>query len=191
MGKINLIPLPQGSKKDSGKLRLNISVQNNTALKPGDVIAMAAGQPCCEKVTEINGIAREYRAMPVHLNGGVETISVNTLFGTRYLPTDKLSMAEKVGEFYRMSFRDWFANSKPRFRSLLAVVGVEKKDDCEFINVKADAAVELSDCGDCLVQTSASFEKTMEDNTTTVNSQGKEVRQYVYLQLKENYVAEK
>ena len=191
MGKIQKIALGANEKKDSGKLRLNIPVSTGTAFKAGDTLSVASGQECCEKVAEINGVAREYRAMPIHVNDGTETVSVNTLFGTRYLPADKISTAEKVGDFYRLSFRDWFANSKPRFRSLLSVVGVKKDGDKEFIDVKSDAACELSDCGDCLVQTSTSFEKTMEDTTMTTNSQGKEVRQFVYVQLKENYVAEK
>ena len=120
-----------------------------------------------------------------------EKLTLENLCYKNGLEPSTVSRIEKVGDFYRLSFRDWFANSKPRFRSLLSVVGVKKDGDKEFIDVKSDAACELSDCGDCLVQTSASFEKTMEDTTMTTNSQGKEVRQFVYVQLKENYVAEK
>lgn len=185
MGKITVIAV-DSSRKDQGTLPLNIAVAPKNSLQAGDVLELAAGQELIEKAATINGVERRFRAVPCHLNGEVTEISANSLFGTRYIKD--IDVAEHIeSDLYRMEWQKFYAASTLRFPSIAGVAKVVTKDDKSFVQITADAAVTLQNIGDVLVY---DFKATLDDTTTIVNKQGREVRRYVYLKKISDYVAE-
>ena len=185
MGKIQKIAV-DSSRKDQGTLPLNIAVAPKTSLHAGDTLEIAVNQELVEKTATINNVERRFRAVPCHLNGEVIEISANSLFGTRYVKD--IEVAEHVeADLYRMEWQKFYAASTLRFPSIAGVAKVVTNDDKSFVQITADAAVTLQNVGDVLVY---DFKATLDDTTTIVNKQGREVRRYVYLKRVSDYIAE-
>ena len=193
MGKFSPITVT-GAKIDNGETPLNIMVSNSgLALNPGDRVSIAKGQQCYLRTTDINGTATTYRTLPFRLNDEVveDGMSINTIANSRYVISDKV---ESLGDgLFRMTWKDFFALAKPRFRTLAKVVKVVSQEKggktLRFIEITDDAECSLSNVGDVYVQ---DFNATNADSNSerVINSQGKEVRKYIILKKQNDYIAQ-
>lgn len=183
MGKINIIPVDP-SRRDQGTLPLSINVATR-GFSEGDTLELAAGQQLVEKNVTINGVDRQFRAVPCLLNGEVVELSANALFGTRYTSVENAEHVEE--DLYRMEWHDFYRTARLRFPSMAAVARTKSVDNKTFVDVIADCAIKMNNVGDVLIY---DFKKTLEDDTKVINKQGKEVRKYVYLRKVSDYIAE-
>lgn len=193
MGKFNPIQVA-GAKVDNGEAPLNIMVSNSgLSLNPGDTVSIAKGQQCYLRTADINGTAVTYRTLPFRLNDEVieDGMSVNTIANSRYVISDKV---ESLGDgLYRMTWKDFFAMAKPRFRTLAKVVKVISQEKggktLKFIEITDDAVATLSNVGDVYIQ-DVNATNADSNSERIVNSQGKEVRKYVILKKQNDYIAQ-
>lgn len=193
MGKFSPITVA-GAKADNGEAPLNIMVSNSgLAFQPGDTVSIAKNQPCYLRTTDIGGTAVQYRTLPFRLNDEIieDGISVNTVANSRYVISDKV---ESLGnDLYRMTWKEFFALAKPRFRTLAKVVKVVSQEkggkQLKFIEITDDAECTLSNVGDVYIQ-DVNATNADSNSERIINSQGKEVRKYVVLKKVNDYIAQ-